>query len=392
MYLISELAAKASLSRTTLLYYEKLGLIKGQRLDNGYRYYSENDLQRLMLIQQLQSAGLSLKECEQCLDAKLSRSLLENRLTQLNHEIDKKIHARELLLALLGERSQRELHHSLSQSAPSAYLNWLSTQGYSEKEALRLKWLSKDMNEHDSYMKDFMKIFATLERWGPGSHKDSLKAMSLMSPQTMTDILDIGCGTGTSTLLLADNSNAHITAVDNEPVAIEQLDKKIQNAQLHERISPVYASMTELPFQAKSFDAIWAEGCVYVMGMENALKQWKPLLKDNGVLMVSDLVWLTDSPDEEATQFWLADYPDIQSIPKRLALFKKHGYHVVEHFSLGVDAWQNYWLPLKDRVHELQTVMPASQALLDIKKEISIYERCAAKDFTYQYFILELVS
>lgn len=158
MYLISELAAKAGISRTTLLYYEKLGLINGQRLDNGYRYYSENDLQRLLLIQQLQSAGLSLKECEQCLDAKLSRSLLENRLTQLNHEIDKKIQARELLLALLGERPQRELHYSLSQSAPSAYLNWLSTQGYSEKEALRLKWLSKDMNEHESYMKDFMTV------------------------------------------------------------------------------------------------------------------------------------------------------------------------------------------------------------------------------------------
>ncbi|WP_249937648.1 MerR family DNA-binding transcriptional regulator, partial [Vibrio parahaemolyticus] len=41
MYLISELAAKAGISRTTLLYYEKLGLINGQRLDNGYRYYSE---------------------------------------------------------------------------------------------------------------------------------------------------------------------------------------------------------------------------------------------------------------------------------------------------------------------------------------------------------------
>ncbi len=297
-----------------------------------------------------------------------------------------------MLLALLGERPQRELHHSLSQSAPSAYLNWLSTQGYSEKEAFRLKWLSKDMNEHESYMKDFMTVFATLERWGPGSHKDSLKAISLMSPQTMTDILDIGCGAGTSTLLLADNSTAHITAVDNEPIAIEQLNKKIQNAQLHERISPVCASMTELPFQAKSFDAIWAEGCVYIMGMENALKQWKPLLKDNGVLMVSDLVWLTDSPNEETKQYWLADYPDIQSIPKRLALFKKHGYDVIEHFSLGVDAWQNYWQPLQDRVEELQAAMPSSQALLDINKEISIYQRFATKDFTYQYFILKLAK
>lgn len=165
MYLISELAVKAGLSRTTLLYYEKLGLIRGQRLDNGYRYYNESDLQQLFLIQQLQSAGLSLKECEECLQAKLDRTLLERRLSQLDDEIEKKVRARELLLALLGERPQRELHHSLSKHAPNAYLSWLNTQGYSEKEALRLKWLSKDMNEHDIYMQDFMTVFASLQHW-----------------------------------------------------------------------------------------------------------------------------------------------------------------------------------------------------------------------------------
>ncbi|WGV98690.1 MerR family transcriptional regulator [Vibrio sp. YMD68] len=389
MYLISELATKAGLSRTTLLYYEKLGLINGHRLENGYRYYNESDMQQLFLIQQLQSAGLTLKECQCCIEAKLDKRILRERLIQLNDDIEKKEQARELLLGLLGERSQRELHNSLNKNAPSVYLNWLNNQGYSDKEALRLKWLSKDMNEHDSYMKDFMTVFETLERWGPGSQKDSLKAMSLIAAETMTDILEIGCGTGTSTLLLAENSAAHITAVDNEPIAIEQLNEKIQNAQFNHRISPVFASMTELPFQAKSFDAIWAEGCVYIMGMENALKQWKPLLKEHGVLMVSDLVWLTDFPDEETKQFWQADYPDIQSIPKRLALFKKLGYDVVEHFSLQVDAWQNYWFPLKKRVQELKPVMPESQALVDIEKEISIYERTAAKDFTYQYFVLK---
>nr|MBF4302463.1 methyltransferase [Vibrio anguillarum] len=62
------------------------------------------------------------------------------------------------------------------------------------------------------------------------------------------------------------------------------------------------------------------------------------------------------------------------------------------HFSLGVDAWHNYWQPLQDRVEELQAVMPASQALLDINKEISIYQRFATKDYTYQYFILKLAK
>jgi len=55
MYLISELATLIGVSRTTLF----------------YRRYSEQDAQRLLLIQQLQAGGLTLKECQACLEAKI---------------------------------------------------------------------------------------------------------------------------------------------------------------------------------------------------------------------------------------------------------------------------------------------------------------------------------
>ena len=48
MYQISELAESVGLSRATLLYYEKLGLLKGKRQANGYRVYSDSDRQRLL--------------------------------------------------------------------------------------------------------------------------------------------------------------------------------------------------------------------------------------------------------------------------------------------------------------------------------------------------------
>ena len=43
MYQISELAESVGLSRATLLYYEKLGLLKGKRQANGCRVYSDAD-------------------------------------------------------------------------------------------------------------------------------------------------------------------------------------------------------------------------------------------------------------------------------------------------------------------------------------------------------------
>lgn len=389
MYLITELATKAGISRTTLLYYEKLGLIRGMRRENGYRFYGERDLQRLYLIKQLQSAGLSLKECQSCLDEKIDKTTLRERLIQLEHEIEEKVKARDLLLGLIGEKSQRELHISLNQKAPNEYANWLQNQGFEEKDALRIKWLSKDMNEHEHYMKDFMDVFSTLDRWGPGSEQATLQALHSIPSQAIEHILELGCGKGTSTIPLAQETSAMITAVDNEALAINALETKAHDLNLNGRIQPLCASMTDLLLENGSFDVIWAEGCVYIMGMAKALLQWKPLLKKNSYMMVSDLVWLTNDPDEESKKFWLEDYPDISDIPSRLKLFDENGYETLTHFSLGLDGWKNYWEPLEKKIIELKKKGTTSQAIRDIEKEISIYRQFAGKDFTYQYFILK---
>lgn len=103
MVTISELAASVGLSRSTLLYYEKLELLKGRRQANGYRVYSDADRQRLILLQQLQAGGLSLKECQACLDGKIDQVLLRQRFEALRSELENKTRSLSLLAALLGE-------------------------------------------------------------------------------------------------------------------------------------------------------------------------------------------------------------------------------------------------------------------------------------------------
>ncbi len=267
MYRISELAQKAGLSRSALLYYEKQGLLHGARQANGYRLYSDNDVQRLHLLQQLQAGGLTLKECKAFLDSKMERVVLEKRLQQLDEEIAGKHQARDLLAALLGEGSLRSWHQQTDQLAPDAHLDWLQQQGFNEQQALQLKWLSKDMNEHDQYMADFMKVFQRLERWGPGSDTDSLKALSVL-PITPQRIIDIGCGKGFSTRLLAKHTQAEILAVDNEQSALDELNTCLTEQGLGDRVTLSCASMTELPFSAESFDCVWSEGSAYIMGVE----------------------------------------------------------------------------------------------------------------------------
>ncbi|MCD1408165.1 MerR family transcriptional regulator [Vibrio vulnificus] len=386
MYRISELAEKVGLSRSTLLYYEKLGLLQGVRQTNGYRLYSDKDVQQLHLLLQLQAGGLTLKECKSFLDSKVQRSVLEKRLQQLDEEIVQKQQARTLLAALLGEGSLRLWHQQTDKLAPEAHLDWLKQQGFNEQQALHLKWLSKDMNEHEQYMADFMTVFEHLERWGPSCDADSLKALFTL-PTTPSKIIDIGCGKGFSTRLLAKHTHANIVAVDNEQSALDELGERLTEQGLDTRVTLCCASMTNLPFAPESFDCIWSEGSAYIMGIEKALAQWRKLLTDSGVMVVSDLVWLTNDPNPEAIAFWAGEYPDMQTIEKRLTQIRQAGFDVIDHFTMSEQAWHDYYRPLKARVADVKVSMPNSTAIADLEQEIAIYERDLG-EFGYQMFVL----
>ena len=406
MYRISELAELVGLSRSTLLYYGKLGLIEAQRQSNGYRLYSEKDLQRVRLLQQLQAGGLTLKECQACLDAKIERSLLENRLKQLDEELLQKQRSRDLLAAMLGESGLEEWHESMDKLAPDAHLDWLIKQGFDEKQALRLKWLSKDMNEHEQYMADFGAIFEGLERLGPGTNEDTLNALSHV-PEAPKRVLEIGCGKGIATSVLTNAMKKHqaevqVTAVDNDQPCLDILNQQALELGLESNIKTVCASMMDLPFEAKSFDLIWSEGSAYIMGVQKALKQWRKLLADDGILVVNDLVWNTENPSESAEVFWQKEYPDMTTVSERMKQAKAAGYQVLNDFAMSDAGWLAYYQPLQKRVEALKATMPNSKALVDCDNEIKQFfnnsklaegsQGSAKRDFDYHFFVLKKVQ
>ncbi|WP_394246801.1 MerR family transcriptional regulator [Vibrio profundi] len=387
MYRISELAALVGLSRSTLLYYGKLGLITAKRQSNGYRTYSERDLQRVRLLQRLQAGGLTLKECQACLDAKVDRQLLLNRLEKLDDEIEQKQQSRDLLAAMLGQGDLKDWHESIDKIAPDAHLDWLIQQGFDEKQALRLKWLSKDMNEHDQYMADFEHIFDGIERLGPGAPEDTENALRQI-PCTPKSLLEIGCGKGVATQVIAASLDCPITAVDNDANALEVLTQRLLEQDNGHRVSVVCASMTDLPFEKPAFDVIWSEGSAYIMGVKQAMKQWMPYLNTGGVLVVNDLVWSTETPSKSALEFWQKEYPDMTTAKERVKQAQALGYQVLSQFPLSRAGWDAYYLPLKARLMALETEMKSSMAYQDMKREVDTYFT-TQKEYDYQFFVLK---
>ena len=106
---IGELATATGVSRDTLRFYEKRGLIQADRWPNGYRDYPERMAQMVLLIRQAQSLGFGLREIAellQGLDAGLSAGAVERILQEKLTEIDARLAALSQLRAAVKARLQ----------------------------------------------------------------------------------------------------------------------------------------------------------------------------------------------------------------------------------------------------------------------------------------------
>jgi len=105
MYSISRLARQFNLSRSTLLYYAKIGLLKASgRSPANYRIYSEADRMRLEQICMYRQMGISLSGIKEILDSKQENTLteiLKFRLKALNAEIQDLRNQQQVIISIL---------------------------------------------------------------------------------------------------------------------------------------------------------------------------------------------------------------------------------------------------------------------------------------------------
>ncbi|MBO6716671.1 MAG: Cu(I)-responsive transcriptional regulator [Rhizobiaceae bacterium] len=86
---------RAGLPAKTIRYYEDIGLLAPQRLDNGYRDYSTADVHRLRFLQRSRSLGFSVEECRQLLslygdsgrESAEVKAIAETKLAEIERKI-----------------------------------------------------------------------------------------------------------------------------------------------------------------------------------------------------------------------------------------------------------------------------------------------------------------
>jgi len=168
MTTISRLAQKFGLSRSTLLYYDRIGLLcPSGRNESGYRLYSPADGERLEVICAYRRAGVTLEEIRAILASaeQPQREVLERRLKELGREIrtlqkqqqvlagmlkarasgapfsetDKELWVAMFRVAGMDEVDMMRWHREFEQRAPDDHHAFLLALGIPEQEAIQIR-------------------------------------------------------------------------------------------------------------------------------------------------------------------------------------------------------------------------------------------------------------
>jgi SAM-dependent methyltransferase len=101
--------------------------------------------------------------------------------------------------------------------------------------------------------------------------------------------------------------------------------------------------MDDLPFKDEELDLIWSEGAIYNIGFERGLNEWRKFLKPNSYIAVSEISWFTEERPTEINDFWNDAYPEIDTIPNKVAQMQKAGYIPVASFILPENCWTEHF-------------------------------------------------
>lgn len=429
MYTVGRLAKEFGLSRSTLLYYDSIGLLSPSQHTKGtYRQYTEADKEKLRRICMYRKAGVSLKNIARILNPETTSEIsvvLEDRLEALSKEIADLQSQQHIVTDLLQQSTlpasasttttwaelftnaglstedMRRWHMEFERLRPEEHVEFLRLLHMPEKEITTIRsWAAapqsilKLQKASEEFMATFFRFYEGVARKGPGSLELTKKALALCADRPQSpSILNIGCGSGNDAVDLALLCDGHITAVDIYDPFLQETRENAKAANVADRITTQCEDMAKLPFNAEQFDIIWSEGAAYIMGVDNALESWKKFLKTKGYLVISEAVWLTATPDEEIKNFWKEAYPAMRTTQENITAIKKHGYELLGNFVIPDSAWETFYNTLEQHLANLPENLLEEAYAKDIlaltTREIELY-RTFKNQYGYEFYVIQV--
>jgi len=239
-----------------------------------------------------------------------------------------------------------------------------------------------------------------LERQGPGSPETTIKALGFVDGLEdlgeNARILDLACGTGGQTMVIAQNIPGDIIGLDIIPEFIDVFNENAKKLNLQDRLQGVVGSMDDLKFDKESFDLIWSEGAIDNIGFEKGISYWNGYLAQGGSIAVTCPTWFTDERPNEIEKFWGDAVGSLNTIDQNIAALQRKGYRFVAAFVLPDRCWtENYFAPRDAADKALLEKYPGDKTveayLEDNKYEIELFSKFS-QYYGYVFYIAKKIE
>jgi ubiquinone/menaquinone biosynthesis C-methylase UbiE len=208
-------------------------------------------------------------------------------------------------------------------------------------------------------------------------------------------ILDVGCATGMSSIELAKISGGRVIAFDVNEVYLDILKQRAKEKGVAERIQASKGSIDNMDFRENTFDVIWAENIVFVLGLERALSEWKRFLKSRGYLVISILVRRSNNAPQDASAYWESVYPGLGSHETVLRIIEQQGYRFINSLSIpDSDTMENCYLPLEKQISRLREKYSSNSEFMDWlnlnQREIDIVRKYGSEYYVFTFYMMQI--
>ncbi len=223
----------------------------------------------------------------------------------------------------------------------------------------------------------------------PAFHAAALSAFHASKPHMLyQSVLDVGCGTGQSSLALTEWSE-HVMAIDS---AEAMIDCAVKN----QKISYLLADAENLPFSEAEFDLVFVASSLHWFEKRKFLNQVQKVLKSGGKFLVYDS-YICEGLSEDFSKAYSARFPrpfqDVKYSQAELEFFnlnfiKLHSYKF--ETQMMADDITKYFFNLSNVSAAIDRGESAEKALQDVHDLVERHS--TGSTYVFQVLLSEIMK
>ena len=125
----------------------------------------------------------------------------------------------------------------------------------------------------------------------PGGRASTDRLLEWAAIEPGQQVLDIGCGVGTTAIRLAQQHQAQVVAADIAPLMRERAQRHVRAKRLTKRVRVEDADITALPYPDGTFDVVLAEAVTMFVDRPKAAAELARVCKPGGRVLATEFCW-----------------------------------------------------------------------------------------------------